>query len=271
MQKTILTIISLFFVCTAFCQKSSLITDILQKENILQKAIVANDTSTVSSILTDDYTFTVPEGNNISKKQFLQDMTTFWKPTSITRSEQKVKINGITAIVVGLSEYKWKANNQLMTAYERYTDVWTLKKKQWRLLAEHGSETTIIDKKTLENEAQTTLATLWKAWETGNKLLAEPIYATDFIDTDFEGTTRSRSGVLAFLTPLPKNQTATITLSNWHFIVRGNTVVANYIVEDRRVTGDKTSVVRFRATDTVVKKYGHWQIIAGQQILIKDK
>jgi hypothetical protein len=158
-----------------------------------------------------------------------------------------------------------------MTSYERYTDVWTLKKKQWILLAEHGSEATVGDEKNFKIEAQSTLSTLWKAWETGNKSLAEPIYATDFIDTDFEGTTRNRNEVLAFLTPLPKNQTATITLSNWHFIIRGNTVVANYIVEDRRVTNDKTSVVRFRATDTVVKKHGHWQIIAGQQILIKEK
>jgi ketosteroid isomerase-like protein len=271
MQKTTLTIISLFFAVTTFCQKVNLVTDILQKENILQKAIVASDTFTVSTILADDYTFTVPEGINISKKQFLQDMTTFWKPTSIIRSEQKVRISGSTAIVVGLSEYRWNANNQLMTAYERYTDIWTLHKKKWRLSAAHGSEVAIIDKKTLENEAQTTLATLWKAWETGNKLLAEPIYASDFIDTDFEGTTRNRNEVLAFLNPLPKNQNATITLSNWHFIVRGSIVVANYIVEDRRVTGDKISIVRFRATDTVVKKYGHWQIIAGQQILIKDK
>jgi hypothetical protein len=198
-------------------------------------------------------------------------MTNFWKPISISRSEQQVKISSKVAIVTGLSEYKWLSNKQTMTAYERYTDVWIFTKKQWQLVTEHGSETNILDKKTMEIEAQKTLATLWKAWETGDKSLAEPIYANDFIDTDFEGTTRSREEVLAFLTPLPKNQKAIITLSNWRFIVRGNTVVANYIVEDNRITGDKNSTVRFRATDTVIKKYGHWQIIAGQQILIKDK
>jgi hypothetical protein len=75
MQKIILTIIILIFANLAFSQNNNMLTDILQRENILQKALVANDTITVSTILSDDYTFTVPEGSNISKKQFLKDMT----------------------------------------------------------------------------------------------------------------------------------------------------------------------------------------------------
>jgi hypothetical protein len=52
-------------------------------------------------------------------------------------------------------------------------------------------------------------------------------------------------------------------------IVKNNTAIVNYIGEDTRTKGDKTKIIQFRATDTFIKKYGHWQIIAGQQILIK--
>jgi hypothetical protein len=75
--------------------------------------------------------------------------------------------------------------------------------------------------------------------------------------------------VLEFLTRLPIDITAKIALYDWHFIVKNNTVVVNYIGEDTRTKGDKTKVIQLRATDTFVKKYGYWQIIAGQQILIK--
>jgi hypothetical protein len=62
--------------------------------------------------LTDDYTFTVPEGHDISKKQFMLDMKTFWHPTAIIRTEQKVKAHKNTAVITGLSTYKWRDNNK---------------------------------------------------------------------------------------------------------------------------------------------------------------
>lgn len=120
----------------------------------------------------------------------------------------------------------------------------------------------------MKREVQQTLETLWKAWETGNRSLAESIYHTDFIDTDFEGTRTNRTEVLSYL-KLPEGQTVKITLSDWHFIVTGNVVVTNYVGEDVRTTNGKTSSWRFRATDTLVRKYGKWKLIAGQQILIK--
>jgi hypothetical protein len=45
------------------------------------------------------------------------------------------------------------------------------------LTAAHSSEETPKDKLVYENEVKNTVMTLWKAWETGNKALAEPIYA----------------------------------------------------------------------------------------------
>jgi Domain of unknown function (DUF4440) len=269
-MKNSLVIFSLLLIVTpAFCQSKTAVKDILSFENQISQAILDNDTAKLSTFLTDDYTFTVPEGFNISKKQFMLDMKTFWHPTAINRTQQKVKVRKNVAVVTGLSTYKWQDKNKDFSAQERYTDTYIFEKNKWLLMAAHSSEEMQKEKSVYENEVKNTVMTLWKAWETGNKASAEPIYATDFIDTDFEGTRRNRTQVLDFLTPLPTDMTAKIVLSDWHFIVKNNTVIVNYIGEDTRTKGDKTNVIQFRATDTFVKKYGHWQIIAGQQILIK--
>jgi ketosteroid isomerase-like protein len=243
---------------------------LLETEKQLAKAIVDGDTTAVASLVADEYTFTVPEGSDISKKQFLLDMKKFWHPFSQIHSQQKVKVNGKTAVVSGLVEFKWGDKNNFDQAAERYTDTYVLQKGKWRKYASHAHPE-YPTKETLEREVQQTLETLWKAWETSDRELAEPIYDMDFMDTDFEGTRRSRAEVLDFLNPLPANQTAKITLSDWRFIVMNNVVVANYVGEDIRTTNGKSSSWRFRATDTLVRKYGKWKLVAGQQILIKGK
>lgn len=240
-------------------------------ESQISKAVLDNDTAKYSSFLTDDFEFSVPEGNNISKKQFLLDMKKFWHPTEINRTEQKVRINKNVAIVTGLAEYKWRESDKENIARERYTDTYIFEKSKWLLLGGHSTEEVVKDKSVYENEVKNTVMALWKAWETGNKSLAEPIYTKDFIDTDFEGTRRNKEQVLNFLNPLPSNETAKILLSDWYFIVKNTTVVVNYVGEDIRTKDGKTIVTKFRATDTFIKSYGHWQIIAGQQILIKKQ
>jgi hypothetical protein len=46
-------------------------------------------------------------------------------------------------------------------------------------------------------------------------------------------------------------------------------LMANYVGEDVRTTNGKISSWRFSATDTLVRKYGKWKLITGQQILIQ--
>jgi Domain of unknown function (DUF4440) len=271
MNQLIFTLIICAFTLKGFCQGKTTAKDILFLESQISKAVLDNDTAKYSSFLTDDFTFSVPEGNNISKKQFLLDMKKFWHPTEINRTEQKVRINKNVAIVTGLAESKWRESNKEFVARERYTDTYMYDKRKWLLVAGQSCDEAITDKSVYENEVKNTVITLWKAWETGNKSLAEPIYSKDFIDTDFEGTRRNKEQVLNFLNPLPSNETAQILLSDWYFVIKNTTVIVNYIGEDTRTKDGKISVIKFRATDTFIKRYGHWQIIAGQQIQIKKQ
>jgi hypothetical protein len=271
-MKTAIFIISLLLLySTSFCQDGISAKDILFVESQMSKAVLDNDPVRLSSFLTDDYEFSVPEGNNISKKQFLLDMKKFWHPTALNRTEQKVRINKNVAVVTGLAESKWITSNKEYVARERYTDTYIFDKGKWLLFAAHSIEEAIKDKSIYEEEVKNTILNLWKAWETGDKPLAESIYAQDFIDTDFDGTRRNKEEVLDFLKPLPNGETTQILLSDWHFIIKSNTVIANYVGEDTRTKNGKVSVIKFRATDTLIKKYGHWQLVAGQQILIKNQ
>jgi len=267
-------IVIAFYLFTAssysFCQGITDPKDILLLESQISQAVLDNDTARFSAFLTDDFEFSVPEGNNISKKQFLLDMKKFWHPTEINRTDQRVRINKNVAIVTGLAESKWLSNNREMVARERYTDTYMYDNGKWLLVAGQSCEEAIKDQSIYENEVKNTVMTLWKAWETGDKSLAEPIYAKDFIDTDFEGTRRSKEEVMAFLNPLPMGETARIVLSDWHFIVKNSTVIVNYVGEDTRTKDGKVKVSKFRATDTFLKRYGHWYLIAGQQIPIKN-
>ncbi len=268
MKKKIVAICFTLWSLTGFCQDTS-IMEVLTVEKQIAKAVLDNDTARVSTFLTKDYEFSVPEGNNISKKQFLLDMKKFWHPTEINRTEQRVRIYRNVAIVTGLAEFKWRESDKENVAHERYTDTYMFDSGKWLLHAAHSSEEAGKDKAIYENEVKNRVLTLWKAWETGNRTLAEPIYAKDFIDTDFEGTRRNKEEVLKFLNPIPSRESARIILSDWHFIVKNNTVVVNYVGEDTRTRNGKSTAIRFSATDTFFKKYGHWLMVAGQQILIK--
>ncbi len=244
--------------------------EVLKTEKAIANAIVNNDTSIVSSFLTNNYMMTVPEGSNITKRQFLTDMKKFWHPFFQNHTNQNVKIYKYTAIITGVVEFKWRDANKEYNVSERYTDTYIKENSQWRKCASH-SHSEQLTKEVLQMEVKKAVETLWLAWETGDKASAESIYAEDFIDTDFQGVRRNKTEVLNFLKPLPQGQTSKIILSDWHFIAQGNVFIVNYIGEDTRSQDGKViSVWKFRATDTLIKKYGHWILMAGQQILIKN-
>lgn len=170
---------------------------LLDVEKQIADAIVANDTPKVSHLLTADFTFSVPEGMNITKSQLLNDIKTFWHPISQIHSEQQVKTYGNTAIITGLVAFEWGDKNKPEQAKERYSDTYVKRAGKWLRYAAHSTPQ-YPSKNEMESQVKTTLETLWKAWETGDKTLAEPIYDKDFIDTDFDGATRTKEQVFLF-------------------------------------------------------------------------
>jgi hypothetical protein len=141
-MKTILTIIILLTVASAFSQdkKSELTNDILTTERKIVDAVIKTDTVTVSQLLAKDYTYTLPDGKIISKKQYLSDIALWWRPVSIDHSDQKVSTYNGTVIVLGKAKYRWRnKNGEIEEANEQYTDTYVKIKKRWTRVSSHAS------------------------------------------------------------------------------------------------------------------------------------
>jgi Domain of unknown function (DUF4440) len=113
---------------------------ILETERKIVDAVIKTDTLTVSSLLSTGYTYTLPDGKIISKKQYLNDIAIWWRPISIDHSDQKVSIYKKTAIVIGKATYKWKnKNGEIEEANEQYTDTYIKRGKKWIRISSHAS------------------------------------------------------------------------------------------------------------------------------------
>lgn len=115
-------------------------TDILETERRIADAVIKTDTMTVSSLLSTGYTYTLPDGKVISKKQYLSDIALWWRPISIDYSDQKASIYKGTAIVLGKAKYRWKnKSGEIEEANEQYTDTYIKIGKKWIRVSSHAS------------------------------------------------------------------------------------------------------------------------------------
>ena len=141
-MKTIVASIIMLTVVSSFSQdrKSELTTHILTTERKIVDAVIKTDTVTVSQLLSKDYTYTLPDGKIISKKQYLSDIALWWRPVSIDHSDQKISMYNGTAIVLGKAKYRWKnKNGEIEEANEQYTDTYVKINKRWTRVSSHAS------------------------------------------------------------------------------------------------------------------------------------
>jgi hypothetical protein len=141
-MKFILTTIIMLKVVSAFSQdkKSDLINDILTIERKIVDAVIKTDTATVSQLLAKDYTYTLPDGKIISKKQYLSDIALWWRPVSIDHSDQKVSLYNGTVVVLGKAKYRWRnKTGEIEEANEQYTDTYVKIEKRWTRVSSHAS------------------------------------------------------------------------------------------------------------------------------------
>jgi hypothetical protein len=113
---------------------------ILQTERKIVDAVIKTDTVEVSSYLSTDYTYTLPNGKIISKNQYISDIANWWRPLTIDLTDQKVTIYQKTAIIIGKAKYRWKnKNGEVEEAVEQYTDTYIRLKDKWVRVCSHAS------------------------------------------------------------------------------------------------------------------------------------
>ncbi|MBX9784205.1 MAG: hypothetical protein K2X48_13025 [Chitinophagaceae bacterium] len=125
--------VALFVLCFgqyAYSQQSKEAAEILNTEKKIANAVIKTDTLIVSSLLSPQYTCTLPDGKMITKQRFIKDIAEWWRPVSIEHAEQKVFLYKETAIVPGKATYRWKNKDGVIEeAVEQYTDTYISKTK----------------------------------------------------------------------------------------------------------------------------------------------
>ena len=138
----------LVFLLTAFCcisataqsgeMKSSTVeSEIAALEQSWAAAQKANDSSTIASLLADNFIEVLPDGSLMNKSQVLDDARES-KYQSIELSDLKVISFGDTAIVVGTFDAKhFDKDGKPQQDHERFVDTWRkMPGGKWQCIAE---------------------------------------------------------------------------------------------------------------------------------------
>jgi ketosteroid isomerase-like protein len=97
----------------------------------------ANDSSTIATLLADNYIEVLPDGSLMNKSQVLDDAKKS-KYETIELSNLKIISFGDTAIVVGTFDAKhFDKDGKPLQDHERYVDTWRkMRSGQWQCIAE---------------------------------------------------------------------------------------------------------------------------------------
>ena len=141
MNKLIATITFLPILFTAMAQDAE--TEIRRLENIEHKAMMEQDTATLSGIVDEDIIVTTPTHKIVRGRKKVFDMKRAGaRFLSFKREVEQVVINGDVSFSMGNETAvtsSGKTNTQEISK-RRYTNVWMKKNGTWRLTARHASE-----------------------------------------------------------------------------------------------------------------------------------
>jgi predicted ester cyclase len=105
------------------------------------EAVKSGDLEAFSKMLADDFTYTDPKGvihNKEVELNFIKN--NFIVVQSATIKDQKVRIEGNTAIETGVLRYTYLDKGKPNDFSKRYTTTWIWRGGRWQILADHASK-----------------------------------------------------------------------------------------------------------------------------------
>jgi ketosteroid isomerase-like protein len=103
-------------------------------------ALVKADLVFLDHILGEDYMFTSPLGEVLTKAQMLAELKSGEDVvSSVVNHDMKVRVYGNTAVVTGHSTYKEAVKGNDISGEYRWTDTWIRKDGRWQCVADHAS------------------------------------------------------------------------------------------------------------------------------------
>jgi len=101
-----------------------------------REALAKRDVTTLDDIWADDYTFTNPHGDFLTKKQRLENLrSAHTQIESVGSEDQDVRVYGDTAVITGRVTLKGKYSGKEASGLYRSISVWVNQRGRWRLVA----------------------------------------------------------------------------------------------------------------------------------------
>ncbi len=117
-------------------QKAAMQKQIEQQEQHWQAALVANDTTTMSSLLEDSYVGIGPDGTIASKSEEMEARASGQdRLEHLDVLDRKIRIYGTTAVVTSRVRIQGIYSGAPLLGEYRYTRVWTLQHGQWLVVS----------------------------------------------------------------------------------------------------------------------------------------
>jgi predicted ester cyclase/ketosteroid isomerase-like protein len=100
------------------------------------------DIEAFNQILADEYSYTDPKGfvyNKQEEMKYIKNNSVIIQSAGV--KDQKIMVDGNTAIETGVLHYKYLDNNNKPIDYsKRYTTTWIWRGGRWQILADHASK-----------------------------------------------------------------------------------------------------------------------------------
>ena len=101
-----------------------------------REALAKRDVTTLDDIWADDYTFTNPHGDFLTKKQRLENIrSAHTQIESVGSEDQDVRVYGDTAVITGRVTLKGQYSGKEASGLYRSISVWVNQRGRWRLVA----------------------------------------------------------------------------------------------------------------------------------------
>jgi ketosteroid isomerase-like protein len=121
-------------------QSKSVEQELIGLEQQWGDALVKADLAFLDQILAEDYIFTSPVGEVLTKAQMLAELKSGEDVvSSIVNHDMKVRVYGNAAVVTGHSTYQETVQGNDISGEYRWTDTWIKKGGSWQCVADHAS------------------------------------------------------------------------------------------------------------------------------------
>jgi ketosteroid isomerase-like protein len=125
----------------ASIKKQSVEQELIGLETDWNDALISGNTEALSSMMTDDYMDTDPDGRVSTKSENLYALRSGdLRFTSIVNSEYKVHIYGDAAVLNYRSSVKGRFKGSSVGGKYRMTDMWVKRDGRWKCIAAHQSK-----------------------------------------------------------------------------------------------------------------------------------